>query len=349
MPNRVDDWGPEYDHDWPTWWKMLPTYLEQATVTDLVTDDLAAAVRAGMPRARDDLARLVAMRSVANAEIEPPEECSGGRRGRRAVHRRRCRRGAPIETADGSLAVVGHSPAPDGAPTVLLYSHYDVQPAGDLAAWGSSPWALTERDGRWYGRGAADCKGNLVMLLTALRALPRPWPVGIRVVCEGSEEMSTGGLAALVRPEPELFAADVMLVADAGNIELGTPTVTTSLRGTGSVVVTVETLAGPVHSGMFGGAAPDALAALVSMLATLRDEDGETTIGGLDAGGTWTGADYPVERFRADAGVLDGVSVLGSGSVADALWARPAVNVLAIDAPRCPGRPPRSSTPPGHW
>ena len=123
------------------------------------------------------------------------------------------------------------------------------------------------------------------MLLSALRALPRPWPVGIRVVCEGSEEMSTGGLEALVRSEPALFAAEVMLVADAGNIERGTPTVTSSLRGTGSVEVTVETLAGPVHSGMFGGAAPDALAALMSMLATLRDAEGRTTITGLDAGG----------------------------------------------------------------
>jgi acetylornithine deacetylase/succinyl-diaminopimelate desuccinylase-like protein len=303
-----------------------------------VTHDLAAAVRAGMPRARDDLARLVAMRSVADPEVEPAEECS-----KAAAEVARLFDDAGVEgvrhiqTADGSVAVVGHSPAPLGAPTALLYSHYDVQPAGDLDEWGSSPWALTERDGRWYGRGAADCKGNLVMLLSALRALPKPWPVGIRVVCEGSEEMSTGGLEALVRSEPELFAADVMLIADAGNIERGTPTVTSSLRGTGSVLVTVETLAGPVHSGMFGGAAPDALAALVSVLATLRDADGGTTIGGLDAGGRWTGADYPVERFRADAGVLDGVSVLGSGSVADALWARPSVNVLAIDCPSVSG------------
>ncbi len=102
-----------------------------------------------------------------------------------------------VPTDDGSDAVVGYSPGPEGAPTVLLYSHYDVQPA-DPAEWTSSPWELTERDGRLYGRGSADCKGNLVMLLTALRSLPRPWPVGVRVVCEGSEEMSTGGLSRLV-------------------------------------------------------------------------------------------------------------------------------------------------------
>ncbi len=303
-----------------------------------MTSDIADAVRALMPRARDDLARLVAMRSVADPSIEPAEECA-----RAAVEVARLLTEAgvsdvrQIETTDGSVAVVGLSPPADGAATVLLYSHYDVQPAGDLEEWGSSPWELTERDGRWYARGAADCKGNLVMLLTALRALPRPWPVGVRVVCEGSEEMSTGGLEKLVRADPELFAADVMLVADAGNVELGTPTVTTSLRGTGSVVVTVETLDGPVHSGMYGGAAPDALAALIAMLATLRDGDGATTIRGLEATSTWTGASYPADRFRADAGVLDGVSTLGSGSVADALWARPVANVLAIDAPAVAG------------
>jgi acetylornithine deacetylase/succinyl-diaminopimelate desuccinylase-like protein len=278
------------------------------------------------------------MRSVANPDIEPVAECA-----RAAAEVERLFREVgvdgvrAVETADGSLAIVGHSPGPAGTPTVLLYSHYDVQPAGDPAEWASSPWELTERDGRWYGRGAADCKGNLVMLLSALRALPRPWPVGVRVVCEGSEEMSTGGLEALARAQPDLFTADVMLIADSGNVELGQPTVTTSLRGTGSVLVTVRTLAGRVHSGMYGGAAPDALAALISMLATLRAADGGTTITGLDADGTWSGASYPAERFRGDAGVLDGVDLLGSGSVADALWARPSVNVLAIDAPSVAG------------
>ena len=299
---------------------------------------LTARVRELMPRAREDLARLVALRSVADATIEPAAECAAAAE---AVAELLVDAGLggvrAIETADGSLALVGHSPGPPGAPTVLLYAHYDVQPAGDPDKWHSPPWELTERKGRWYARGAADCKGNLVMLLTALRALPPPWPVGIRVVCEGSEEMSTGGLEKLVRSDPSLFAADVMLIADAGNVELGTPTVTTSLRGTGSVLVTVDTLERPVHSGMYGGAAPDALAALIMMLGTLRDGDGETTIRGLDASARWEGADYPVDRFRADAGVLDGVSMLGKGTIADSVWARPVVNVLAIDAPPVAG------------
>jgi cysteinylglycine-S-conjugate dipeptidase len=314
------------------------------------TDSIAAAVNRVMMRARDDLGRLVALRSVADPDVEPPEECSRtATEVARLLHEVGIDHVRAIQTDDGSQAVVGHAPGPEGAPTVLLYSHYDVQPAGDLSAWESSPWELTDRDGRWYGRGAADCKGNLVMLLSALRALPRPWPVGIRVVCEGAEEMSTGGLEALVRAEPSLFAADVMLIADSGNVEPGLPTITTSLRGTGSVLVTVRTLTGPVHSGMYGGAAPDALAALIRMLATLRDGDGVTTITGLDANGHWSGAEYPVERFRTDAGVLDGVSVLGASTVADALWARPVANVIGLDAPGSKEQPGPSSIPSGPW
>lgn len=302
---------------------------------------LAEAVAGLMPQGREDLERLVAMRSVADADVEPVSECA---RAADEVLRLFAEVGVDglrsIETVDGSLAVVGHKPGPAGAPTVLLYSHYDVQPTGDLARWTTDPWTLTERDGRWYGRGAADCKGNLVMHLTALRALSRVdggWPVGVTVVCEGSEETSLGGLEALVRSDPDLFAAEVVVVADSGNVELGVPTVTTSLRGTGSVLVTVRTLEGMVHSGAFGGPAPDALAALVHILATLRDVQGETTVDGLDANGRWDGAPYPRERFRADAGVLEGVDVLGRDEVADLLWARPVANILAIDAPSVAG------------
>ncbi|MEP6630193.1 MAG: dipeptidase [Lapillicoccus sp.] len=299
--------------------------------------DLAAAVDALMPQARADLERLVAIASVADPEGGPAPEC------RRAADLvAGLLRGlgiddvSQVEAVDGSVAVVARTEAPPGAPRVLLYSHYDVQPPGDRGAWGSDPWTLTERDGRWYARGAADCKGNLVMHLTALRALRSAqgtWPVGLTLVCEGSEEMTTGGLEALVRSDPDLFAADVIVVADTGNVQAGQPTVTTSLRGTGSVLVTVRTLEGPVHSGAFGGAAPDALAALVHVLATLRDDAGETTVTGLAHDGRWGEAAYPVERFRSDAGVLDGVEVLGGGSVADAVWARPVATVLAIDAP----------------
>ena len=299
-----------------------------------MSDEIRSKVAALMPTARNELAELVAMRSVADPRQFPPEECV-----RAAEWVKDAFVGAGIgqveliETSDGSHAVVGHQPAPDGAPTVLLYCHYDVQPPGDEKLWHTDPFTLTERDGRWYGRGAADCKGNIVMHLLALRALGTPFPVGIRIVAEGSEEMGTGGLENLVEARPELFDADMILVVDTGNAAVGRPTVTTTLRGIANVVVHVETLAGEVHSGMYGGPAPDALAALVRMLATLRDADGNTVVDGLESDQTWSGVDYPEAQFRTDAGVLDGVGLAGSGSVADAVWARPALTILGIDCP----------------
>ncbi len=297
-------------------------------------DDLRAKVHALMPQARKDLAEMVAFRSVHNPDDSPPEECQKmvdwllatfPTVGVQDV--------AAHETSDGSMAVTGHIPGPEGAPTVLLYFHHDVQPPLDDAAWNTPVWELTDKDGRWYGRGAADCKGNIAMHLTALRALGDDLPVNVKIVGEGSEEQGTGGLEDFVPKHADLLRADAILVCDAGNFAVGQPSLTSTLRGLANVVVTVEALASPVHSGMFGGAAPDALAALIAMLATLRDKHGNTTVQGLDNTQTWDGADYPAEQFRTDAGVLDGVELVGSGRVSDMLWARPALTVLGIDCP----------------
>ncbi|MFF2329828.1 MULTISPECIES: dipeptidase [unclassified Streptomyces] len=296
--------------------------------------DLTDRIAALMPRAKTDLTELVAIPSVADPRQYPPEECRKAARwvadAFTAVGLRDVRLAG---TPDGSAAVLGHRPAPPGAPTVLLYCHYDVQPPLDDDAWTSPPFTLTERDGRWYGRGAADCKGNIVMHLTALRALGDDIPVGLRFVAEGSEEQGTGGLEAYVEQHREEFLADALLICDTGNAAVGQPTVTTSLRGLADLVVTVSTLKGAVHSGMFGGPAPDALAALIQLLATLRAPDGGTRVDGLDSSGTWSGTAYDEERFRRDAEVLDGVALTGSGTVSDRLWARPAVTVLGIDCP----------------
>ncbi|MFD8976939.1 MULTISPECIES: dipeptidase [unclassified Streptomyces] len=302
------------------------------------TAALREKVRALMPRAKEDLTELVAMRSVADPRQFPPEECAKAAdflvRAFTEAGLRDMRR---VTTPDGTDAVVGHAPGPEGAPTVLLYCHYDVQPPLDDDAWRTPPFELTERDGRWYGRGSADCKGNIAMHLTALRALGGPegkdFPVHIKFVAEGSEEQGTGGMEQLVPLQPDLFAADALLICDTGNFALGLPTATTSLRGLTNVVVTVSTLKGEMHSGMFGGPAPDALAALVRILDSLRDEHGNTAVKGLPGDGAWDGVDYPAEQFRTDVGVLDGVSLVGTGTVADELWARPAVTVLGIDCP----------------
>jgi acetylornithine deacetylase/succinyl-diaminopimelate desuccinylase-like protein len=299
-----------------------------------MTDDLRAAVRALMPRAKTDLSTLVGFRSVADARQFPPQECHKTAEWVAQACRDAGLTDAALhDTPDGSKAVVAHKPAPAGAPTVLLYCHYDVQPPLDDKAWHTPVWELTEKDGRWYGRGAADCKGNIVMHLTALRALGENLPVGVTFVAEGSEEQGTGGLEEFVVANPGLLRADAILVCDCGNFAVGVPTFTTTLRGNVNVVATISTLNGPMHSGMFGGPAPDALAALIQLLGTLRDADGNTTIDGLRSDQTWPGVAYPDEQFRTDVGVLDGVSLTGDGAVADMLWARPALTVLGIDCP----------------
>ncbi|MGK5499165.1 dipeptidase [Streptomyces sp. URMC 125] len=304
---------------------------------------LEATVTSLMPRARAELAELVAFRSVADPAQFPPEECAAAAEWvAGALRAEGFTDVALLDTPDGTQSVYGFLPGPAGAPTVLLYAHYDVQPPLDEAAWLSPPFTLTERDGRWYGRGAADCKGGLIMHLLALRALKANGgvPVGVKVIAEGSEEMGTGGLERYAEQHPELLAADAIVIGDSGNFRVGLPTVTATLRGMTMVTVEVDTLEGNLHSGQFGGAAPDALAALIRMLDSLRAEDGSTAVDGLAADASWEGLQYAEEDFRADARVLDGVELIGSGTVADRIWARPAVTVLGIDCPPVVGATP---------
>lgn len=302
------------------------------------TDDLPRTIRSLIPAARADLERLVAFKSVANEALYPLEECL-----RAARYTSEALAGVGLqdvrllEMPYGHSAVFAEAPGPAGAPSVLLYSHYDVQPPLGDDAWHTPPFELTERDGRWYGRGAADCKGNLVAILTALRSFEGEFPLGIKVIIEGSEEQGLGELEEFVPEHPDLFRADAILICDTGNFEAGLPTITSSLRGVTSLVATVRTLATPVHSGLFGGPAPDALVALIAMLATLHDEQGNTTVRGLRNDQRWDGVQYEPERFRRDAGVLDGVDLLTGGSAADLLWARASVNVLGIDCPAVAG------------
>ena len=303
--------------------------------------DLRDRIASLMGQTRRELAELVAIRSVADPRQFPPEECARAAQWVLDAFATVGFADAQLAgMADGSQAVLGSRRCPDpDAATVLLYAHYDVQPPLKEAEWRTPPFELTEVDGRWYGRGTADCKGNILMHLTALRALGEEVPVNLKLVVEGSEE-TTGALEGFVPGHADLLRADAILVCDAGNAAVGHPAVTVSLRGVADVLVHVEALASELHSGLFGGAAPDALAALVAMLATLRDSRGNTTVGGLDNTQVWPGGAYPPATFRADAGVLDGVSLLGDGTVADMIWSRPAVTILGIDCPPVLGSAP---------
>lgn len=304
---------------------------------------IAETVASLMPRAKQELTELVAFQSVADwAQFPKSESQAAANWIADALRAEGFQDVALLDTPDDTQSVYGYLPGPAGAPTVLLYAHYDVQPPLDDAAWVSPPFALTERDGRWYGRGAADCKGGFIMHLLALRALKANGgvPVGVKVIVEGSEEQGTGGLQQYAEAHPELLAADTIVIGDAGNFRLGLPTVTATLRGMSLLKVKIETLGGNLHSGMFGGAAPDALAALIRLLDSLRAADGSTTVDGLAADAVWEGLQYPEADFRSDAKVLEGVGLIGDGTIADRLWARPAVTVLGIDCPPVVGATP---------
>ncbi|MFE2520214.1 dipeptidase [Streptomyces mirabilis] len=307
------------------------------------SNPVAETVASLMPRAQAELTELVAFKSVADFDQYPRSESEGAANWvADALRAEGFQDVALLDTPDGTQSVYGFLPGPEGAKTVLLYAHYDVQPPLDEAAWTTPAFELTERDGRWYGRGAADCKGGFIMHLLALRALKANGgvPVGVKVIVEGSEEQGTGGLERYAEQHPELLTADTIVIGDVGNFRLGLPTVTSTLRGMTLVRVQIDTLEGNLHSGQFGGAAPDALGALIRVLDSLRAEDGSTAIDGLTGDARWEGLQYEEEAFRTDAKVLDGVELIGSGTVADRIWARPAVTVLGIDCPPVVGATP---------
>ncbi|MGW7041219.1 M20/M25/M40 family metallo-hydrolase [Streptomyces avermitilis] len=307
------------------------------------SNPVAETVASLMPRAKAELTELVAFKSVADFDQFPKSQSEGAAKWvAEALRDEGFQDVALLDTPDGTQSVYGFLPGPAGAKTVLLYAHYDVQPPLDETAWVTPPFELTERDGRWYGRGSADCKGGVVMHLLALRALKANGgvPVNVKVIAEGSEEQGTGGLERYAEQHPELLTADAIVIGDAGNFRVGQPTVTSTLRGMTLVRVKVDTLAGNLHSGQFGGAAPDALGALIRVLDSLRAEDGSTTVDGLTGDARWEGLRYEEEQFRKDAKVLDGVELIGSGAVADRIWARPAVTVLGIDCPPVVGATP---------
>ncbi len=245
-----------------------------------------------------------------------------------------------IELDGGHPAVYAEVPGPPDAPTVLLYAHHDVQPEGEAHDWRSPPFEPVVRDGRMYGRGAADDKSGIVVHAAALRALGvadgGQLPVTVRILVEGEEECSTEHLPELVQGNRDILRADVAVVADGGNERTGVPTIGTSVRGITDCRVTVRVLPIAQHSGAYGGPIPDAITALCRMIATLHDDRGDVAIEGLHRF-EWTGAPMSEAALREETRVLDGVELIGSGAIADRLYTKPAVAVLGFDAPTVTG------------
>ena len=293
------------------------------SLTDRVTDVL--------PSVLTDLKRLIAIPSISSMPEHDDNVLSAADAVAELLRDAGCPEVRMLHVAGGKPAVFGHFPAPEGAPTVLLYAHYDVQPTGDDTAWTSAPFAPVERDGRLYARGSADDKGGIAVHLAALRAFEGRPPVGVKLFIEGEEEIGSPSMGALLDTYAADLTADVFVIADSVNWKVGEPSFTTTLRGMVDAEVTVSTLETGLHSGQFGGVVPDALTALCRLLATLHDDRGNVAIAGLTSNPD-PAVDYDEDRLREETGILDGVGWIGDGPASARMWTRPAASVLAIDA-----------------
>lgn len=295
-------------------------------------DGMAEAVQALLPQLQEDLIRLAAIPSIASSGFPPEPLLAAHDLVVELLHAAGVEQIGRLQLEGKTAPVVtAEIPGPPGSPTVLMYTHYDVVPAGDESLWHSPPFEPVERDGAIYGRGVADSKANLIAMIGAVRAWGGKPPVTLRLVIEGQEEVGSP-FDFLPLIEPEHFAADAIVVADVGNVRPGVPTLTIGLRGDAALTVEVRTLETDKHSGQYGGAAPDALIVLLHALATLHDTNGDVAVPGL-LREPWTGATYTDEEFRTLGTVLPGTPLFGSGTLGERIWSGPAITVTGLDAP----------------
>ena len=295
-------------------------------------DDLAAAVDADFARARNELEELVRIPSVSHPDFEADQV----RRSAKAVADLLSRSGVQdvelLEVERTHPAVYGAVPGPEGAPTVLLYAHHDVQPPGPSEQWETEPFEPFERDGRLYGRGSCDDKAGVAVHSAAIRAFDGAPPVNVKLFIEGEEEIGSTHVDEFVARYGDRLAADVVVIADSGNLAQGVPSLTRSLRGLVDCTVEVATLGNAVHSGEFGGPFPDAITVLSRIIATLHDEEGNVAVAGLMEGEAGE-VDLTEADLRAQTDAVDGLELIGSGSLTSRMWTKPSIAVLALDAP----------------
>jgi len=301
------------------------------------------AAASGIPAALADLGGLVRIPSIAfpgfdASEVQRSAEAVAALvEGLGLFETVEIRRAAiPGSDETGQPAVLASRAARNGRPTILLYAHHDVQPVGEESLWESAPFEPTVRGGRLYGRGAADDKAGVMAHVAALRALTEAlgadFDLGVALFIEGEEEAGSRSFARFLADNADALRADVIVVADSGNWDARTPALTVSLRGNTRFTLRVRTLEHASHSGMFGGAVPDAMMATVKLLATLWDEDGTVAVVGLEERDAETPA-YTEEMLRDEAGLPVGVSPIGRGTILSRIWNKPSITVTGIDAP----------------
>lgn len=295
-------------------------------------EDLRTGVAADMPRLTQLLGDLVRLPSVSALGYDKATVHQAAERIVEMLGEYGFESGRLLEADGGNPAVFAEVPAPEGAPTLLLYAHYDVQPPGPASEWETGPFEPVVKDGRLYGRGASDDKAGIVMHLGAVAAHRGRPPVGVKLFLEGEEEAGSESLGAILEENSSLLDPDVIVIGDGANWSVGVPAFLTSLRGIVATSFELRTLEAAVHSGQFGGVYPDALIAMSRLLASLHDDEGNVTIPGLVAGEV-DGLDVPEDLARRLAGALDHIGQIGTGSIPSRLWTRPSISVLALDAP----------------
>jgi acetylornithine deacetylase/succinyl-diaminopimelate desuccinylase-like protein len=302
------------------------------------TDRLRARIASDMPQTIADLERLVRIPSMGYPGNDPAIVRASAEATRDVLAEAGFADARLLELPGGHPAVFGLIDGPPGAPTVLLYAHHDVQPEGPVEEWHTPPFEPHVRDGRMYGRGAADDKSGIVMHAAAIRAVRATGvlPVTVKVVVEGEEECSTAHLPDLVRGNADLLRADVAVIADGGNYRTGVPTINTSVRGITDCVIQVRVLEQAQHSGSYGGPIPDAITALARIIASLHDDRGDVAIPGLKSF-AWEGLQFGEDELREEAGTVPGLEMIGSGSLTDRLTSYPAIAVIGLDAPAIQG------------
>ncbi len=294
--------------------------------------DLATIVTDQFPQMKATLAELVRIPSVS-ASGYPPEQVRRSAETIAGLFRESGVTDARLLELDGAHpAVYGSIPAPEGAPTVLLYAHHDVQPPGPAHQWETGPFDPFEKEGRLYGRGASDDKSGIVMHLGTVRAFQGRPPVGIKIFIEGEEEVGSAHLGDYLERYADLLTADVIVIGDGGNWRVGQPGLTVSLRGLVGCIVEVRTAANAVHSGQFGGVFPDAIMSLTRLLSTLHTHEGTVAIPDLVSGESEP-LDLTEQELREQFGAVPGLAQIGSGGLTSRLWTMPAISILAMDVP----------------
>jgi acetylornithine deacetylase/succinyl-diaminopimelate desuccinylase-like protein len=313
-------------------------------MTDLpdpaVADErMAAYVEAHRDRLLAELFDFLRLRSIST----DPERAADVRAAADFVAEALTRAGLTAEVHETARhpVVTATSPRVPGAPTVLVYGHYDVQPPDPIELWRHDPFEPTLEDGAIVARGASDDKGQVfahVKAVEAMRELHGGLPLNVRFVVEGEEEIGSPNLAPFLRAHADALRADVALVSDGAMVAPGTPTLTYGLRGLAYVTVRVRAAGRDLHSGAYGGGVPNALFALATMLASLKDADGRVLVDGFYDSVVEVSdeerarlAQVPFDRdaFMQDAGVRATPGESGRGLL-ERLWTRPTVDVHGL-------------------